>query len=149
MKHVQPYQEFINESQSEHRELTRQEFNNLTIQPTGKRNNYRWIPLTGDEKASLYSLYNYMDKNRVGRYNPESVPGEDLRFIIIMNWGESAYPRVQIGKLSPVMWTVNTSDDVQGEMYLETTYNTFKSLEGVIGFVADKYGPPIEWIKIK
>lgn len=153
MKHLQPYQEFINESDSPHKELTRQEFNQLAIQNIGSRELYRWDPLNRGEEESLVSLYNYLDTNGEGRCTTEAVPGEDLRFRIILKKEPdpvmSGYPRIQIGKISPTLWTVDTSDEIPDDLYLVNSYNTFPSLEGAIGFVADKYGPAIGWTEIK
>ena len=153
MKHVQPYQEFINEA-SEHKELTRQEFNDLAVQTVGNKELYRWDPLTKEEEASLVSLFNFIDVNAGDSSYYKKLTGDDLRFRMVMNQdraeiGRQGYPRIQVGKLSSNLWTVDTSDDIPGEIYLTNTYNTFPSLEGAIGFVAAKYGPAIEWIKIR
>jgi hypothetical protein len=152
MKHVQPYQEFINESES--KELTRQEFTDLAIQSLGNKELYRWDPINKEEEASLISLFNYINfKNEDGSYY-KKLEGNDLRFRIVLNKdkteiGRQGYPRIQVGKISTAMWTVDTSDDIPGEIYPAYTYNTFKSLQDAIAFIADKYGPSIEWAEIK
>jgi hypothetical protein len=152
MKHVQPYQEFINESES--KELTRQEFTDLAIQSLGNKELYRWDPINPEEEASLVSLFNHIDTNGGDSSYYKKLEGDDLRFRMVLNRDKieisrQGYPRIQVGKISTTMWTVDTSDDIPGEIYLANTYTTFKSLQDAIGFVAAKYGPTIEWIKIK
>ena len=154
MKHIQPYQEFINEA-SEHKELTRQEFNDLAVQTVGNKELYRWDPLTKEEEASLVSLFNFIDVNSGDGSYCKKLDGDDLRFRMVLNKDPDSqtamhgYPRIQVGKISSTMWTVDTSDDIPGEIYLSNSYNTFPSLQDAIGFVAAKYGPAIDWDQIK
>lgn len=152
MKHVQPYQEFINESQS--RELTRQEFTDIAIQSLGNKELYRWDPINKEEETSLVSLFNFIDVNGGDSSYYKKLEGDDLRFRMVINQdktaiGRQGYPRIQVGKISTTMWTVDTSDDIPGEIYLANTYNTFKSLQDAIAFIAAKYGPTIKWDQIK
>ena len=152
MKHVQPYQEFINESES--KELTRQEFTDLAIQSLGNKELYRWDPINPEEEASLVSLFNHIDTNGGDSSYYKKLTGDDLRFRMVINQdkteiGRQGYPRIQVGKISSTMWTVDTLDDIPGEIYLSNSYNTFKSLQDAIAFIADKYGPSIEWAEIK
>jgi hypothetical protein len=152
MKHVQPYQEFINESES--KELTRQEFTDLAIQSLGNKELYRWDPINPEEEASLVSLFNHIDTNGGDGGYYKKLTGEDLRFRIVLNKGKTeigrqGYPRIQVGKISTTIWTVDTSDDIPGEIYLSNSYNTFTSLQDAIAFIAAKYGPRTEWVKIR
>ena len=154
MKHLPTYQEFINESQSEPRELSRQEFNKLAIQTIGSRDLYRWDPLNVQEEESLVSLYNYLDPNGRGSYRKNAVAGEDLRFRIVLQNKEYPkkkyldYPRIQIGKLSSSLWTVDTLEETD-DIYLNPEFYTFPSLQDAIACVAAKYGPGIEWDQIR
>lgn len=152
MKHIQPYTEFINESES--KELTRQEFTDLAIQSLGNKDLYRWDPINPEEEASLVSLFNHIDTNGGDSSYYKKLTGDDLRFRMVINQdkteiGRQGYPRIQVGKISSTMWTVDTSDDIPGEIYLSNSYNTFKSLQDAIAFIADKYGPKIKWDQIK
>jgi len=147
MKHLPTYHEFINESQSEPKELSRQEFNLLAIQNIGSRDLYRWDPLNVQEEESLVSLYNYLDPNGKGSYRKNAVAGEDLRFRIVLLI-YSDYPRIQIGKLSSSLWTVDTLEETD-DIYLNPEFYTFPSLQDAIVFVAAKYGPGIEWEQIR
>ena len=152
MKHIQPYQEFINESES--KELTRQEFTDLAIQSLGNKELYRWDPINPEEEALLVSLFNHIDTNGGDGSYYKKLTGDDLRFRMVINQdkteiGRQGYPRIQVGKISSTMWTVDTSDDIPGEIYLSNSYNTFKSLQDAIAFIAAKYGPSIEWAEIR
>jgi len=152
MKHLQPYTEFINESQA--RELTRQEFTDLAIQSLDSKELYRWDPINPEEEESLVSLYNYINTNGEDGGYYKKLTGEDLRFRIVLNKdkteiGRQGYPRIQVGKISPTIWTVDTSDDIPGEIYLSNSYHTFPSLQDAITFIAAKYGPRTEWAKIR
>jgi hypothetical protein len=152
MKHIQPYQEFINESES--KELTRQEFTDLAIQSLGNKELYRWDPINPEEEASLVSLFNHIDTNGGDGSYYKKLTGDDLRFRMVINQdkteiGRQGYPRIQVGKISSTMWTVDTSDDIPGEIYLSNSYNTFKSLQDAIAFIAAKYGPAIKWAEIR
>jgi hypothetical protein len=152
MKHLHTFSQHVNESES--RELTRQEFNDLAVQSLGNRELYRWDPINKEEEASLVSLFDYINfKNEDGSYY-KKLTGEDLRFRMVINQdrteiGRQGYPRIQVGKISTTMWTVDTSDDIPGETYLSNSYNTFKSLQDAIAFIAAKYGPRTEWVKIR
>ena len=152
MKYLKPFTEFINEAES--KELTRQEFTDLAIQSLGNRELYRWDPINKSEEELLVALFHYIDVKGGDSSYYKNLTGDDLRFRMVINQdkteiGRQGYPRIQVGKISTTMWTVDTSDDIPGEIYLANTYTTFKSLQDAIGFVAAKYGPTIEWIKIR
>jgi hypothetical protein len=148
MQHLKPFTEFINEAES--KELTRQEFTDLAIQSLGNRELYRWDPINKSEEESLVALFHYIDVNGGDSSYYKKLTGDDLRFRMVINQDKTeGYPRIQVGKISTTMWTVDTSDDIPGEIYLANTSTTFKSLQDAIGFVAAKYGPPINWDQIK
>ena len=146
MKNLNTFEQHINESQTEPNRVTREHFYGLK----GKDiDSHKWESLSTDEMKSIEILYDHIKPKGTGHisHNQGSYEDNVIRIMQI----DGGYPLIKIGKHSnsPQIWTLVTQEDTTDTLYLDCRYYIFPDLASLMGFVAAKFGPSLEWAKIK
>ena len=143
MKHIQPYTEFINESQLEPYNVGKGEFVTLVMDRVPERSE----PFTAEEMKQLVALYNYLDPDKQGEWAHKQDSTYDRRFKITPNHDLSHHMGLWIGKNTDGTWSLQTSDQ-QGSYAWKDEYYILPTLAELVALAASKF-KPIEWDQIR
>ena len=142
MKHIQSQEEYIRESS--HEGNTNEIDASTYISLLGKTQLNHHNRYTDEDLERLTTLYKFL-----GGAMPLSTQVKPNMFReLTLAVGKTEYPRLYPGKQEDGTWLLRDQKD-NPAITLEEKYYLFPTIEEMIHFIAAKYGPEIEWDKIK
>ena len=145
MKHLHTFTQHLHESQTDPNEITREFYYDL-VRVEGQP---FWEPLTPEEIQSIQSLYDHINQRGVGSITPRQGLHDDKAVKIVLDDLREGYPIIRIGKKSQEAWTLNTQEEINNSLYVDSRFYLFPDLMSLMGLVAAKFGPQVDWAEIK
>jgi len=142
MKHLQPFTEYIRESEHE---ADPNEIDASTYIPLlGKTRSNHSNRFTDEDLERLTALHKFL-----GGKMPLPIPDKPSMFReLTIAVGQTGYPRLYPAKQEDGTWLLRTQKD-NPAITLEEGYYLFTNIEEMIQFIAAKYGPRIDWTEIR
>jgi len=142
MKHLQPFTEYIRES--EHKADPNEIDASTYISLLGKAQLNHYKQYTNEDQEKLTALCEFL-----GGTMPLPIPDKPSMFReLTIAVGKTGYPRLYPAKQEDGTCLLRTQKD-NPAITLEEGYYLFPNIEEMIQFIAAKYGPRIDWTEIR